>query len=41
MNNSFLLQSFVKSKDSDLSTPRWDTFGSDEEALQAMEESYN
>ena len=41
MNNSFLLQSWVASKDSDLSTPRWDTFGSEEEALAATEKSYN
>ena len=41
MNNSFLLQSFIASKDSDLSTPRWDTFKSDEEALAATEKSYN
>ncbi len=40
MNNSFLLQSWIKTKDSDLSTPKWDSFASDEEALEAISDSY-
>ena len=40
MNNAFLMQAWVTSKDSDLTSPKWDSFATETEGVEALTNSY-